>query len=91
MIKLYSDTIKLVIWDLDDTFWAGTLSEGAVTAISRNIDIVQRLTYRGIINSIASKNDFDSARDKLIELGVWEYFVFPQIVWHPRLWCDIDE
>ena len=26
-----SAPVKLVVWDLDDTFWHGTLSEGPVT------------------------------------------------------------
>ena len=24
------EKIKLIVWDLDDTFWSGTLSEGDV-------------------------------------------------------------
>ena len=31
--------IKLIIWDLDDTFWSGTLSEGEVEPSSYNIEI----------------------------------------------------
>ena len=29
--------IKLVIWDLDETFWNGTISEGEVFVIPDNI------------------------------------------------------
>jgi FkbH-like protein len=78
------EKIKLVIWDLDDTFWKGTLSEEGIQVIQRNIDLVKTLTDRGIINSIVSKNDYEKAKDKLIELGVWEYFVFPSIEWTPK-------
>ena len=49
--------IKLVIWDLDDTFWKGTISEEPVEQISRNIKLVRDLTDRGIVNTICSKND----------------------------------
>ena len=31
------NSIKLVIWDLDDTFWKGTLSEGEIVPIPENI------------------------------------------------------
>ena len=44
--------IKLVIWDLDDTFWKGTLSEEDVTSINKNIMLVKELTRMGIVNSI---------------------------------------
>lgn len=84
IILFIMESIKLVIWDLDDTFWKGTLSEEGVTPIQANIDLVKELTNRGIINSIASKNDFDQAKKKLVELGIWSYFVFPAIKWQPK-------
>lgn len=78
------EKIKLVIWDLDETFWKGTLSEGGVSIIQENVEIVKILTSRGIINSISSKNDFDAARTKLIQAGIWDYFIFPVINWQPK-------
>ena len=50
--------IKLVIWDLDDTFWQGILSEGEINPIHENCILVKELSRRGIVNSICSKNDF---------------------------------
>ena len=76
--------LKLVIWDLDDTFWTGTLSEGDVLPIERNITLVKSLTDRGIVNSICSKNDFQSVEAQLIEMGLWDYFVFPSVDWNPK-------
>lgn len=76
--------IKLVIWDLDDTFWRGTLSEGPITPIQGNIDLVKQLTDRGIVNSICSKNDYSSASLMLEELGLEDYFVFKSIDWTPK-------
>lgn len=78
------EKIKLVIWDLDETFWKGTLSEGEVQIIAENVEIVKELTRRGIVNSISSKNDIEPAKAKLIEAGVWEYFIFPSINWNPK-------
>lgn len=78
------DTIKLLIWDLDDTFWKGTLSDGEIMPVPENIELVKRLTDRGIVNSICSKNNYEKAKAKLEELGVWEYFVFPSIDWTPK-------
>ena len=61
MHRSITEKIKLVIWDLDDTFWAGTLSEGGGDAIEANIACLRTLVDRGIMNSISSKNDFDKA------------------------------
>lgn len=76
--------IKLIIWDLDETFWNGTLSEEGIVKIDENIQLVKTLTKRGIINSITSKNDFQKAKNELVKLGIWEYFVFPKISWLPK-------
>ncbi|MBR1882799.1 MAG: HAD-IIIC family phosphatase [Muribaculaceae bacterium] len=76
--------IKLIIWDLDDTFWQGTLSEGPVTPITSNIELVKQLTDHGIINSICSKNDEEPTINKLNELGINDYFVFKSINWQPK-------
>ena len=78
------DKIKLVIWDLDETFWNGTLSEEGIEAVEDNINLIKELTDRGIINSICSKNTFEQAQEKLKQLGIWEYFVFPSINWGPK-------
>ena len=76
--------VKLVIWDLDDTFWNGTLSEGPVVAIPSNIQMLERLARRGIVSSVCSKNDFEQAKCELEKLGAWDYIVFPVIQWAPK-------
>lgn len=76
--------IKLIIWDLDDTFWTGTLSEGIVTPIPAYLQFVRLLTDCGVINTICSKNDKRLAEEKLRELGVLDYFVFNSIDWTPK-------
>ena len=73
-----ADQIKLVIWDLDDTLWQGTLSEGDVFPIQERGEWVQRLARCGILNPICSKNDPAAAAEKLKSLDLWEYFVFPE-------------
>lgn len=74
-------TIKLIVWDLDDTFWKGTLSEGGATSIADNIQLVKDATDAGIINSICSKNELEPTIAHLKELGIWDYFVFASINW----------
>lgn len=79
-----NEKIKLVIWDLDETFWKGTLSEEGIEINVNNIWLVKHLNSRGIINSICSKNDHFIAKEKLEEIGVWDQFVFPKISWSPK-------
>ena len=83
-ISNVSSQVKIVIWDLDETFWNGTLSEGGITPIAKHIDMVRALVDRGIMCSICSKNDFGVAKAKLEELGIWDMFVFPHIDWTPK-------
>ncbi len=78
------EAVRLVIWDLDDTFWAGTLSEGAVTHNARNAAIVDTLNRRGIVSAICSKNNSAPVEAALREQGLWERFVFPQIAFAPK-------
>lgn len=76
--------LKLVIWDLDDTFWQGTLSEGEIESIEENIQLVKTLTDCGVINTICSKNDEHPVMKKLQEWGIADYFVFSSINWLPK-------
>lgn len=78
--------IKLIIWDLDETFWRGTLSDASnvVEEIPENIDLLIDLTKRGIVNSICSKNDREKVLEKLREIGVENYFTFMSINWSPK-------
>lgn len=73
--------IKLIIWDLDETLWSGTLSEGSVELSTEVRDILIKSLDRGIIHSICSKNDYKQTKNKLDELKIWDYFVFPSIDW----------
>ena len=77
--------IKLVVWDLDNTLWRGTLAEGDTPAlILERAKIIKDLTARGIVNSICSKNNFEQAKKVLVEMGLWDFFVFPKIDFAPK-------
>jgi FkbH-like protein len=76
--------VKLVVWDLDDTLWEGTLSEGPVTLPPSRVDLVRTLNRRGIVNSVCSKNDPDRARAELERVGLWDELVFARIDWTPK-------
>ena len=83
-----ADKIKCVVWDLDNTLWDGTLIE---TEKPETLNLkpfvketIEELDKRGIIQSIASKNDYDNAIPVLEGLGVAEYFLYPQIHWNAK-------
>ena len=44
---------KLVIWDLDETFWDGTLSEGSIKFNPEHLQLVEDLTLKGIMTPIS--------------------------------------
>ncbi len=79
------DKIKVVFWDLDHTIWKGILAEGDETVIFEDRKrMIDCLNHRGIVNSICSKNDPGPAQERLKELGIWDWFVFPQIAFQPK-------
>jgi len=79
-------TIKCVVWDLDNTVWEGVLLEDAEVSMREGVlDIIKELDARGILQSVASKNDHDKVMEKLRSLGVDEYFLYPQINWHSKV------
>lgn len=78
-------TVKCIVWDLDNTLWSGTLAEGDTVELRRDVvRVIDVLDQRGILHSIASKNDPTQARATLDRLGVAEYFLYPQIGWNPK-------
>lgn len=79
--------VKLVVWDLDNTLWDGILSEDGLNGVRLKpeiADIIRALDAKGIINSVASKNDGDKGMEALRHFGLAEYFVAPMINWNPK-------
>src|SRR5580693_2942438 len=78
------EPIRLVIWDLDETFWKGTLTEGGMSFVDEHREVVKELARRGVVSSVCSKNDFDAAKRVLTDHDVWDYFVLPSVSWDPK-------
>ncbi|WP_291236070.1 HAD-IIIC family phosphatase [Frisingicoccus sp.] len=78
------DKIKLVIWDLDDTFWVGTFSEGEIIIPDICRKLIERLTDIGVVNSICSKNDWEPIKERLKEEKLLDYFVFSSVNWEAK-------
>ena len=79
------DTVKCLVWDLDNTLWRGTLLEDdEVLVPEATRELVAALDARGILQSVASRNDEDLALARLEALGIADYFVLPMIGWGPK-------
>lgn len=76
---------KVLVWDLDETLWHGTLLEGdVVRPRAEALRVLEVLDRRGILHSIASRNHHEDAMAKLSELGLADYFLYPQIGWNAK-------
>ena len=80
-----ADKVKCVVWDLDNTFWDGILIEtedpNTLQPLPGVMETVRALDEKGILQSVASKNDYSQAWPVLERLGAAEYFLYPQINW----------
>jgi FkbH-like protein len=76
--------VKCVVWDLDNTLWDGILidRESGELALREDVaSLVRALDERGILQSVASKNDHDAAWGVVQRLGLDEFFLSPAIGW----------
>jgi FkbH-like protein len=84
-VKNREKYVKCVVWDLDNTVWDGVLLEDKEVKLKAGItEIIRTLDNRGILQSIASKNDYQLAMMKLEQFGLKEYFLYPQINWNSK-------
>jgi FkbH-like protein len=80
-----AEYVKCLVWDLDNTLWEGILLEGNQVTVRPDIPtILEELTNRGILNSIASRNEEKFALSMLKQLNLDEYFIVPQINFNPK-------
>jgi FkbH-like protein len=79
--------IKCVVWDLDHTLWDGVLVEDGAERLRLKTgiaDVIQTLDQRGILHSIASKNNPEEALAVIRKFQLDHYFLCPQISWRPK-------
>jgi FkbH-like protein len=78
---------KVLVWDLDETLWTGTLAEdgpAGVTPRPAAVAAIKALDARGVLQSIASKNDPDEGLEALRRHRLADYFLYPEINWGPK-------
>jgi len=82
-----TEKFKCIVWDLDNTVWDGVLIEDGPEKIRLKqgvVDAIKLTDQRGILHSIASKNNYDDAMKVLRQYGLDDYFLYPQIKWEPK-------
>ncbi len=80
-------SVKCVIWDLDNTLWEGVLGEQDPAHVSLRPGVretLEALDARGVLLSVASKNDHADAWAVLERLGLAHLFLHPRIHWRPK-------
>jgi FkbH-like protein len=78
---------KVVVWDLDETLWTGVLAEDGAEGVRvrpEALAAIRMLDERGVLQSVASKNDESEALAALTAFGLADYFLHPQIHWNPK-------
>jgi len=78
---------KCVVWDLDNTVWDGILVEDGPDRIRLKPgirEIFAELDRRGILLSVASKNNPNDVMPVLRRFGLDEFILKPQISWEPK-------
>lgn len=82
-----ANPIKCIVWDLDGTLWDGVLAEEETATLvpkAALIELIRTLDSRGILHSIASKNNFQEALGVLRRFDLDQLFLYPHISWMPK-------
>ncbi|MGB4248436.1 MAG: HAD-IIIC family phosphatase [Pseudohongiellaceae bacterium] len=84
--RISKTRVKCVVWDLDNTIWDGVLLESTTLPPLRPhvVDVIRALDERGILQSVASKNEPEPALAALASHGLDQYFLYPQIGWNAK-------
>lgn len=77
--------VKLIIWDLDDTLWDGSIMVSKDVKLRTNlIDGIRELNKRGVVSSICSNNYHNFTQPLLEEFKMYELFIMPNINYEPK-------
>lgn len=80
---------RLIVWDLDGTLWRGSIDSGTdkacggldPTGLHELIPVLDRL---GVVNTVCSNNERQTAESHLRELGILDRTVLRRIDWDPK-------
>lgn len=76
--------IKLVVWDLDNTLWNGTVyysDKNSIKLKPGTKEALKELTKRNIKNTICSKNYYEDAEKMLEKFEIKKFFDSAEVNW----------
>ena len=77
--------VKCIVFDLDNTIWNGTLDANDDVKLNEGIiEYLESAFEKGIVLAIASKNNYEQAYKKIVELGIEKYFYKFYISWDDK-------
>ena len=77
--------VKCIVFDLDNTIWNGTLDANDDVELNENIsEYIKKAFENGIVLAIASKNNYEQAYKKIVDLGIEKYFYKFYISWDDK-------
>ncbi|MFI6871635.1 HAD-IIIC family phosphatase [Nocardia sp. NPDC050406] len=80
-----AQTVKCLVWDLDDTVWPGVVLESdGGTPKPEALHAIRTLDERGILHAVASRGEPAAATAHLRAHGIEEMFSAIEISWGPK-------
>lgn len=77
--------VKCVVFDLDNTIWNGTLDANDEVKLNEGIiEYLEGAFEKGVVLAVASKNNYEQAYKKIVELGIEKYFYRLYISWDDK-------
>lgn len=77
--------VKCMVFDLDNTIWNGTLdANDDITLNDWVINYLENAFKKGVVLAVASKNNYEQAYKKIVELGIEKYFYKFYISWDDK-------
>lgn len=79
--------VKCVAWDLDNTLWEGILIEDGIDNLmpkKESVDLIKKLDEKGIVQTIASKNNYYQVWEMIKRIELQDFFLYPAIHWGPK-------
>lgn len=76
------EKIKCIVWDCDNTLWHGRVAENDTCELREPVKkLLELFDQRGILQSIASRNNHADAMAMCEHHGIDHFFLYPQIHW----------
>lgn len=77
--------VKCIVFDLDNTIWDGTLDANDDVKLNSKIyEYIKSAFQKGIVLAVASKNNYEQAYEKILEIGIEKYFYKFYISWDDK-------